>query len=555
MVNKSLYVTAHARKTPRSLVAGSIDVDRSLDPEAKPALLQMMISKSLLIGFLLNFLLGFSCFAAESTEQQLNQAIQDPEYMLAHWIALPTAPQSNPAKPKHLTLREAILLALRYNPSIINSELDRITQRYQLRLAHNAYELQYALAGTALVEKSKYSGVGSTTKNSYLATPEVSLKTLTGSQLALTMDNNVAAVGNYNPLLNFSFTQPLLKGFGKQVNQVALLNAEDADRFNQLSLTQAVIDQITQVITTYRSLILSSNNLQNQRRQLDEAHAIFEINKKRIAAGQLESAGNIQQAYQIESLSLMVEQAENEFQTTAQELLQIIGLDPNMKLAVPDNVTLEHVSLPDLNTAIAIGLKHNTQYLGLITTLRADERAYAVAKDQQRWELNFTANAQMGTMNNVDSATPGLHNIYNGNNITETAGVVLKVPLHDLNQRNQLITAKIQLEKDRVNLIAAKTALITTIKNIMSTIQSQFKQYQLAERQLTLAAKSYELEKKKQHAGISSALDVNNTQNQLIQAQARLIAAKINYLNQISSLQRVLGTTLDEWHIKMRVRP
>jgi outer membrane protein TolC len=60
------------------------------------------------------------------------------------------------------------------------------------------------------------------------------------------------------------------------------------------------------------------------------------------------------------------------------------------------------------------------------------------------------------------------------------------------------------------------------------------------------------LEKKKQQAGITSALDVNNTQNQLILAQAGLIGAKISYLNALSALQRLLGTTLDEWQIKLR---
>ena len=69
---------------------------------------------------------------------------------------------------------------------------------------------------------------------------------------------------------------------------------------------------------------------------------------------------------------------------------------------------------------------------------------------------------------------------------------------------------------------------------------------------MKLAEQSYALEKKKQQAGISSALDVNNTQNQLIQAQSGLIGAKIAYLNQLSTLQRTLGTTLEHWQIKLR---
>jgi len=489
----------------------------------------------------------------QDPEQRLNTAINNPEFMLKHWIELPTAPSAHAKKSRHLTLREAILLALRYNPNIQNSELDRITQRYQLRLAHNAFELQYALAGSALAEKSTYSGVGNTTINRYLGTPEFDLKTKLGSQFSLKMDNNIASVAGYNPLVNFSFSQPLLRGFGKTVNEAGLLDAEDADWLNKLNLTQSVIDQVTQVITAYRALILSSNNYQNQRQQLADAKTTYQTNEKRIKAGQLEPAGNVQQAYQIESIGLMVEQAENDFKTASQALLQTIGLDPEMRLAVPDDVDVEKIEHPNVEKSIAIALKNNTQYLALALAVRVDERAYKVAKNQQLWQLDFTANAQTGSMTDVDGNNHGLRGIYNGENTTESAGLTLRIPLHDLDRRSQLINAKVRLEKDRLNLIAARRALITTIKNTINTIQSQAKQYELAKRQLKLAEQSYELEKKKQHAGIASALDVNNTQNQLIQAQARLIGSKVSYLNQVSALQRLLGTTLTDWKIKLRV--
>ncbi len=486
-------------------------------------------------------------------EQRLIAAVHNPEYMLDHWVDLPTAPLSITRKSKHLTLREAILLALRYNPNIQNSELDRIIQRYQLRLANNAFELQYALAGTALVEKNTYSGVGTATTDRYLATPELSLKTKLGGQFSLKMDNNVAGIGGYNPLMNFSYTQPLLRGFGREVNEAGLLNAKDTDWLNQLTLQQTVMDQVTQVIAAYRGLVLSTNNYENQRRQLSDAKKIYKNNEKRIAAGQLEPAGNIQQAYQVESLSLMVEQAENDFKTAAQELIQTIGLDPNIKLAVPDDITVGKLEIPKVEDAIAKALEHNPQYLALVMAARADERAYKVAKNQQLWQLDFTANAQTGSTTNVDMKGVGIRGIYNGQNTTESAGVVLRIPLHDLDRRNQLISAKVKLEKDRLSLLAAKRSLLTSIKNIINTISSQAKQYELAKRQLALAQQSYELEKKKQHAGIASALDVSNTQNQLIQAQSRLISSKISYLNQLSTLERIIGSTLNVWKIKLRV--
>lgn len=494
---------------------------------------------------------GDEALRVMEAEKRLQQAITNPEYMLDHWVDLPTSPESRHKKPQRLGLREAILLALRYNPNIQNAELDRIIQRYQLRLAHNEFELQYALAGSAVLEKSRYSGVGNTTNNSYLASPEIDLKTKLGSQISLGIDNNASNYNSYTPVLNFSITQPLLRGFGKDVNEAGLLDAIDNEWLNKLNLQQSVIDQITQVIIAYRSLVLSGNNLENQRLQLKEARKSYEINEKKIEAGQLEPTANIQQSYQIESLSLMVEQAENEFKTAAQDLLQTIGLDPKMRLSVPSDVAIDKLVIPELKKSIDIALNHNTQYLAQKMTLRADERAYKVAKNQQLWQLDLGANLQSGRVTDVDGNN-GLVNIYNGRNTTESARLTLTIPLNDISRRNQLISAKVRIEKDRLNLIAAKRALETNITNIINNIESLAKRYQLAQKQVKLAAQSYALEKKKQQAGIASALDVSNTQNQLIQAQIGLISAKIAYLNQLSALQRLLGTTLDYWHIKLR---
>lgn len=488
----------------------------------------------------------------EQASARLREAMMNPEYMLDHWIELPTSPVSRKKKIQRLGLREAILLALRYNPNIQNAELDRIIQRYQLRLANNEFELQYALGASGTIQNSTFNGVGSSATHTLLASPELGLRTKSGTKASLSIDNNVSTNNNYNPVLNFSLTQPLLRGFGRAVNEVALLDAIDIEWLNKLNLQQSVVDQITQVIFAYRELILSGNNLQNQRLQLVEAKTSYDMNEKKIKAGQLEPTGNIQPSYQIESLSLMVEQGENDFKIASQNLLQAIGLDPDMHLSVPSDVMLTDIVIPALQPTIEFALNHNVAYLAQKMAFRADERAYTVAKNQQLWQMDLSANVQSGTVNDITGTSGGLRGIYNGNNITEAARVNLVVPLHDIARRSQLISAKVRLEKDRINLIAAKRALVTNITNTINNIQSLAKRYSLAQKQVTLAQQSYALQKKKQQAGISSALDVNNTQNQLILAQSVLIGAKIAYLNQLTMLQRTLGATLDYWHIKLR---
>lgn len=427
---------------------------------------------------------------------RLQQAVNNPEYLLGlkHWIALPTSPTPT-GKLIHLSLKDAILLALRYNPNIQSAYLDRIIQRYQLRLAHNEFELQYALAGAVGVNHNYFSGVGHSTNQTFLLSPEINLRTQYGTQVALNIENNVSAWNAYNPMLNLSITQPILRGFGLEANDVRLLDAKDNELLNKINLKQGVGDQVAEVITTYRSLILSGNNLENQRRQLVEAKKTYSINEKKIAAGQLEPTGNIQQSYQVESINLMVEQGENEFKNATQTLLQTIGLDPSLRLSVPSDVTVSQLVIPDLQQSLKQVFYSNAQYRAQKLLLRADERAYKAAKNQQLWQLDLNANAQTSTVSNVDSNN-GVNGIYDGHTYNDSINLKLTIPIRDLPRNNELITAKIKLEKDKLALLALKRALTTSVTNTINTIASQARQTQLAEKQVNLARRAYTLEKK-----------------------------------------------------------
>jgi hypothetical protein len=81
----------------------------------------------------------------ENSYRDLSMAIYNPEFLLKHELHLPTSPKVDNETSFYLSLRDAIFLSLRYNAQLQSSELDRIVQRYSLRIAKNKFEFQYAL--------------------------------------------------------------------------------------------------------------------------------------------------------------------------------------------------------------------------------------------------------------------------------------------------------------------------------------------------------------------------------------------------------------------------
>lgn len=487
----------------------------------------------------------------EDTQQQLDRAYENPELMLHHDFNASIAPAVQKKRKIKLSLREAILLALRYNPNVQNAEIDRILQRYALRVAENQFEWQYALTGSFTHSDSASFGSSNPHSTNYLLTPAASLNTSTGAtvNVSLPMQGNTKT---FNPVGNVQITQPLLRGAGSDVALSPLRTAYDQEEINKLTLQQNVINVINAVIASYRSLVSANQGVLIQLNGMKEAEKTIKYNEAKIKAGQLETTGNIQQQAQVEQLRVGYLSQIIAQRIAEQTLLAAIGLDPDLNIIVPDDVEMPaKLILPELQKTVDTAIKKNLAYRAVLINHKIKKRLLLQAIDQQLWQLNATASASIGTPSG-SGADAGVDSLFNGRNRNESIGLNLSVPVNDLARRQQLIQAKLQLQQDIINLSSQERALISLVKTTLMTLKTQIEQLKVAERSVELAKRSYELEIIRQRAGISSSLNVTNTQNLYLQSQSSLIASKISYLNTVTALQAILATTLDEWGIKLR---
>lgn len=481
--------------------------------------------------------------------RELALAKKNPEYLLGHELNMPTSPKIEVKPSIEMSMRDAILLSLRYSSDLQSAELNRIVVIYQTRIEENAFEMQYALNGTNNFSWSKSLGANQGQSQIWNLNHSASIKSGWGTTVKATVNHSYDG-NDYSPQMVLSLAQPLLRGMGPTVVEQSLNNQRDQELQNKMSLRQFYIDKVTTVISSYRSLIRQNNSYKTQRKSLKDAEYIYWVNKKRIAAGELESTGNIQQEYQVSNLSVTLERQGNQLRQSRRSFLQLLGLDLSLVFSVPDNIEVSSMKVPKQKVSIEYAFKHNTSYQNSLISYRIIKRAYKVALNQQLWELNLTASQTYGASSAFGQDT-GLNNITNGRNQANQLGLSLSVPINDLPRRSTLISAKVSLEKARLGLIAQKRQLETDVINKIINIKTHVSVYKMDLKRLSLAQRSYNIETKKREAGISTSLNVTNTQNQLIQAQNSLIISKISYLEGISSLEQLLGTTLDVWQINI----
>lgn len=446
-----------------------------------------------------------------------------------------------------LDIKESIFLALRYNPDVQNSELGRIVDKFNLRQAQNEFELQWALNGTAAVGYTRTAGESASSRSTTL-TPATSLNGIYGTNYSLTMNNPTDSSGIYNPGINLQIIQPLLRGFGKDVTLASLMDAEDQELISRLSFKRSLISVVTNVINNYRSLIQQQNNIKTAQLSLENYQMTIKNDKALIRAGRKAPTEVLSAEADYASEKLNYQRTINSVITARYTLLDSIGLPPETKIKVPSDVDVKNPIVPDREAALEIALKNNIQYQSDLLGINITRRALMIAEDNARPLLNLTIDASTG---NGTGTRPnsGLRSLSNNKNTNVGASLALNVPIDDYALKGAIINAKVALSNAKINLIAQRRRLKTTIFNNITDVESNMKEISLSRTALELKEKDQEILNAKLRAGLVSTFEVTTRQQELNTARREYINAKITYLNSLTTLFENMGITLEKWDI------
>lgn len=449
-------------------------------------------------------------------------------------------------QPRQFTLKEAVLIALRFNPSVRTAELQRTIDKFGLEVAKNNYELRYALSGSAQYNDKRTSGLDSNDKSLSL-NPNASLLTASGATVILDMNNKVDK-NYYNPGVGLTIKQPLLRGFGNEITLTPLANAYDQEKINRLNLKRAVINTITVVINDYLRIVQSENSLTTQELALKNSLKEYEQNKLKIKAGKMAAADNIRQEAAIASLRLSLLQAQNSLEQARQQLLLDMGLDPKTQFTIAKDVALPHEELPSLDTAAQLVLQNDIDYQTSLINRQIQARNLTVSKDNLRWQLDLTAKTMLG---NGSGGYPnsGLASINNNQNYGRSVQLDLKIPIDDKKLQQAVLNDKINLQKADILLKQQQYTLETNVINALRNLHIQKQQIQQAVIARDLAQRSLDVALKKLQFGLVSTFETTSLRTDLTKAELEVVNSQIGFLSALATFQQALGTTLDVWGI------
>jgi outer membrane protein len=453
-----------------------------------------------------------------------------------------------------MTLAEAINVALRLNRSVKSAYLSRVVEKFDLRVAQDKFNPNvdlsagpyYADFSTRTAASPQKFESNNTGLDANLA---VTKMIETGGRFAFswnrsdlwTRTNLTQTNRSDTNTWTVNFTQPLLKGGGIDVNTASVTLAELSEQSNLLSLKDSISSTVRATISAFRSYAQTTRQLEITKSSLQRAKDLLEMNKFFISVGRMAANELIQTESDVANQEFSYETALNGLDSARLNLLKILNMD-KATMIVPKEEGEPIAVHPNFDVCLKTAFENRSDYLNANMGMDRSKISLTLARNNMLWDLNFVGSYAIIDANQRLSS--------NSDNQNWRVGLNLAIPLYgDLTREQGLIGAQINLEKTKLSLDEITENITIEVQDAIREVETKLKQVGMAKRARELSEKKLEVEEEKLKVGRTTNFQMVTFQNDLVTAQNAELDASIAFRNALTSLDQILGTTLNTWKI------
>src|SRR6056297_771425 len=248
-----------------------------------------------------------------------------------------------------------------------------------------------------------------------------------------------------------SYTQPLLRGAGKAVNQAPIVLARIETERSYFQYKSAVQQSVAGVIEAYWALVFAKVDLWAREQQVEQAKFAVQRAQARFEVGDANRGDLAQTQVALENFraSLLASQA-NVLQRQA-ALLNIMGLPPyESQRTVPVTPMTNELIEVDWVAVNELAQRERPDIIELKLILEADQQRLLLADNQAQPQLDGVA---LYRWNGLEGTAPAGHRVRGGGDFQDwSLGVNFSVPLGLRAERATLRQRRLIIQRDRANL-------------------------------------------------------------------------------------------------------
>ncbi len=524
----------------------------------------------------------------ESAEPQDFRETPNPLRLLAdQWSGYPeTSPtysleflRSVDSETAHMSLKEAILTALKNNPGIEVERLEPFRAAEQTGIEKSIFDpvfmfdfkKRYSITPGGFGASPFFQPIQTVDSRDYDFTLRKLLRT--GASLEISLLNNRLenSVPNqvlrpaYQPQMQFSVTQPLLRDFGWGLTTIFVRIAENHEGISLLGYQAQVARLIQQITQKYWGLVFAQENLMIQKKGVEWAEALLKSVQARVRAGALAPVAVIEAQAERARREGQLIAAENDLDFARTDLRLALNLNPK-KTFLPRSIQPSETPSVEpypLNRAASFesALTRRPEIIsaGLAVQNQSLHSRYAENQLLPRVDLKVGAGiAGLAGRLKPGASSPFPGNYWNaldrmggGDSYHYSIGVALQIPLGNAQARSKYAQARIELGQARARRRDLVSQITLEVEKAVGDVEAHFKRIQSTRRARALAEENLRGQEKRFEVGLVTQKDVIDFQSKLLDAQGAELRATTDYNNSITTLWRAEGTLLSRYDIKV----
>lgn len=349
-----------------------------------------------------------------------------------------------------------------------------------------------------------------------------------------------------------TFTQPLLRGFGREITQGPLRIARTQLQISQSVFRSQLMAIILEISDVYWDLIFQRENLKAQQQLLLAAEQLLELNRNKVQLGLLAPIEILVAEAGVASRVEGVVVAEKAIQDTEDLLRRLLNLPeqpisdppPLLPTETPTDTRKEF----EESALLATALRERPEIAQHQMELR--NRALSIRIAENQLYPSFDLVGSVGLNGIGGSYDAELDQIESGDFYHWEAGVVLSFPLGNRSAR-----ANVQREKsewNRAALFKERTVQQITLetKEGLRRVETDYRRIESNRRARILAERQLSAGNERAALGLISSHDLLEFQTELADARGREIRAITDYNKALINLDRVTGLLLERFNIE-----
>jgi outer membrane protein TolC len=403
----------------------------------------------------------------------------------------------------HLSLRDAIIRALRYNLATIESGENARIARGQRLLALSKLLPQVS------------AGVSENLGQTNLAT------------FGLKLPNIPAVIGPYSySSVDASLSQTLFSFESIQ----RFRGARTAEEAAQLSYNDA-LDVVTLAVgSAYLQVIEASSRIEAQEAQVRNARALYDQALDQVQAGTAPRIDLTRSEVQLHTEQYNLSVSRNNFAVSKLDLSRAIGLPLGQEFDLADQVPYSEVNPPSLDDALKLAYRSRSDFRAALDTEKSAAQNLSAAKGE-RFPV-IAANGDYGDIGTTFGHSHGDFTFHAGVNVPIFTGGRIK---------GDITQAQGEVRQRKAEAENIRGRIDYDVRTAFLNLNAAKEQVEVARQNVALANESLARSKDRFASGVTDSVEVVQAEQALASANDQHIASLYNHNFAKLSMARALG--------------